>query len=69
MYSRGFLLEPGIVLAKVLPTFMKKLLNLLAMIFPSLKILLLSLNSLLIGVYFFLFIIDFMTCTDFYIFD
>ena len=62
------MLEPGIDLANVLPTFMKKLLNLLAMIFPSLMILSKPLNFLLTEVYFLLLtipIIDFMTCQDF----
>ena len=52
MYSLGHLLVEGISLAKDSPTFTKKLLNLLAIIFPSLITSPLYLNFELTGQYF-----------------
>ena len=58
MYSPGHLLVEGISLAKDSPTFTKKILNLLAIIFPSLITSPLYLNFELTGQYFRLLMID-----------
>ena len=65
IYSVGLLFDIGMFFAYVVPTFTKKLLNLLEITWPSSVILSLHSNLVFKGLYFLLLMIVFITCHGF----